>query len=252
MTRRHTLLAGLLPALAVLASTLAPSATAVSKPAVTLKPNASVTVKGTLTFMDEGHDWTPAMCSDSEPTNRGQCDTIVVHFPVPKAYPMDMSFLLVGSLKYDMVTPANNIRFCIFGRDPNASSCDLGNNVTPVAQPVVGFVTNPRDGDYTVVLDQRFGLTTNYEITLSWVEVSKLTTLTAKRVGTGISVKLIDSTGKAVAKAPLVFTVKGKKVGTATTDAKGNATLKNAPAGPVVVSFAGIKDKYASSSATVK
>jgi hypothetical protein len=169
MTRRHTLLAGLLPALALLASTLAPSATAVSKPAVTLKPNASVTVKGTLTFMDEGHDWTPATCSDSEPTNRGQCDTIVVHMPVPKSYPPDMTFMLVGSLTYDMVTPANYIQFCIFGRDPNAYACGPGDKVTPPPQPAIGFVANPRDGDYTVVLDQRFGLTTNYEITLSWV-----------------------------------------------------------------------------------
>lgn len=86
------------------------------------------------------------------------------------------------------------------------------------------------------------------------LEVTKLTLAVAKSGSTRtVTATLKDDDGKPLAGQTLLWTINGKAAGSAKTDAAGRAVLKTAkPTQTVLVKFAGVTGKYATSQVSVK
>jgi hypothetical protein len=239
---------------------VAASSSAADKPGISITRGGTTSTSGKVVTMDAGRAWTPGTCKPANPEFTGQCDVIPLKVVVPKGYPEDAAFTLDVTLSWEQKTPLTNLQVVGFDSSSNSVTYDPskapeGHRFVP-QNPYTQWIFSPRGGSYFLVVDQRQGYDTPYKLTVKWVDVSQLTRISAV-VKHGPKATIIATLktekGAAVAGQPVVFSVAGKPIGTAKTNAQGVATLAGVKPGQTVkVAFNGVKEKFASSSTTVK
>lgn len=241
-------------------------ASAAVKPALTLGRGGTVTTTGSLTIPDSGHNWTPSQCRPTTPNtgapvpNEGQCDLIPVQLAVPKGLPADFKIGISATVTFPQTTAAggiNAIQVCEFPEsNENVYSCGGGSGKFDDPAVAAPLAVTTAEKLINVVVDQRIGYNTSYKLTVSWVDLSHITTLTVKAARAGgkstLTATLLDDKKKPIKGQTVQFLAGTKPLGNAVTDAQGHAALKGVAPGQAVKAFFAGNDTLTSSSATTK
>jgi hypothetical protein len=245
MTSTSRVRVALVAAAVVAATAAVTSSTAAVKPALTLARGGTLTVTGTLVTADEGQNWTPTRCGATTPSqeaplaNTGQCDIIPVKLAMPKGLPADFRVGLVASVTFPQPAPVISMQVCEFlGSSESTYSCAGGTSEFKDPEVTYPLAASPTEKIVNIVVDQRVGYNNTYTLTVKWIDLTTITKLTLATTHvhgkSTLTATLTDEKKHPLKGQTIQFLAGTKPLGSAVTNAKGQAVLTGVKPGQSV------------------